>query len=83
LFFFYERIFEYDALLKTVIALNPNALDEAIQLDAAFAKRNYTITGRLHCIPILVKDNIDVAGMPTTGGLFALNDSSLKFPIIF
>jgi amidase len=63
------RIDAYDRKgpkLNTVITLNPDALDEARALD-----RERAATGRrspLHGIPIVLKDLIDVAGMPTTAG---------------
>ena len=54
--------------LAAVRALNPHALAEA---EAADRRRD----GRLRGIPVLVKDNIDVADMPTTAGSLALEHS--------
>src|SRR5690242_15366141 len=64
-----DRIEAYDKKgpsLNCVITLNPQALAEADRLDAAFKKSG--LTGPLHGIPILIKDEIDTAGMPTTLG---------------
>jgi len=64
-----NRIAAYDRQgpkLNTVITLNEHALDEARALD-----RERLATGRrsaLHGIPVVLKDLIDVAGMPTTAG---------------
>lgn len=50
--------------------LNPAALEIADQLDAERAAG--TIRGPLHGIPVLLKDNIGTADMPTTAGSIAL-----------
>lgn len=47
--------------------VNPHALEEADRQDAAL-KASGKPVGPLHGIPVIVKDNIDVAGMPMTSG---------------
>ena len=54
--------------LNAVVTPNEQALAEADALDRAFASTK-TLTGPLHGVPLLVKDNIDVAGMPTSNGV--------------
>ncbi len=58
--------------INSVITLNPNALAEADRLDAAL--RTSGLVGPLHGIAILVKDEIDTAGMPTTLGTVVFKD---------
>jgi len=70
-----DRIAAYDQkgpAINCVITLNPAALAEADKLDEAFAKSGFV--GPLHGIPILVKDEIDAAGMPTTLGTREFKD---------
>ncbi|MGG1949187.1 amidase [Trinickia sp. NRRL B-1857] len=55
--------------LNSVVVLNPSALDEAAALDAERSAKG--MRGPLHGIPILIKDNVDVAGLPTSGGSLA------------
>lgn len=67
------RIAAYDQAgprLNAIVVLNPKAIDEAEALD-----RERAVTGPrgpLHGIPVLVKDNYDTAGMPTSGGALGL-----------
>ena len=65
-----DRIAAYDKrgpLINAIITVNPKALDEADRLDAVL-KSSGAFVGPLHGIPVIVKDNIDVAGLPMTPG---------------
>jgi Asp-tRNA(Asn)/Glu-tRNA(Gln) amidotransferase A subunit family amidase len=71
-----DRIVAYDKhgpALNSIITINPNALASAGELDADFAKRG--LTGPLHCIPFIVKDNFNTANIPTSAGSLALAQS--------
>ncbi len=71
-----ERIEAYDKsgpALNAIIRLNPNALERADELDAAFAESG--LTGPLHGIPVIVKDNYDTHDLPTSGGSASLAES--------
>jgi Asp-tRNA(Asn)/Glu-tRNA(Gln) amidotransferase A subunit family amidase len=71
-----ERIAAYDKrgpALNAIIRINPRALERADELDAAFAESG--LTGPLHGIPVIVKDNYDTHDMPTSGGSRSLADS--------
>jgi Asp-tRNA(Asn)/Glu-tRNA(Gln) amidotransferase A subunit family amidase len=64
-----DRIDSYDKkgpAINAIITLNSEALKEADRLDAAFKASGFT--GPLHGIPVVVKDQADAAGMPTTLG---------------
>jgi amidase len=66
------RIDAYDRKgprINSIIAVNPKARDEAAALDRERAARGPR--GPLHGIPVVIKDNIDLAGMPTTAGSMA------------
>lgn len=67
---FLSRIEAFNPALHAVVSLNPDALATADRLDAALAAGN--ATGRLFCVPILLKDNFDAVGMSTTAGCRAL-----------
>ena len=71
-----DRIEAYDKngpMINSVITINPKALEEADRVDAEF-KRTGNLMGPLHGIVILVKDQIDVGGMPTTLGSLVMKD---------
>ncbi|HLF36241.1 MAG TPA: amidase [Cyclobacteriaceae bacterium] len=58
--------------LRSVIEINPDALEIAKQLDRERTKGK--IRGPLHGIPVMIKDNIDTADkMMTTAGSMALS----------
>lgn len=60
--------------LNSVLEINPDAMMNATQLDAERA--DGMVRGPLHGIPILLKDNLDIAGpMHTTAGSLALMGS--------
>jgi amidase len=52
--------------INAIITLNPEALEEADRLDKAFRAAGFV--GPLHGIPIIIKDQVDAKGMPTTLG---------------
>jgi amidase len=65
-----DRIAEVNPTLRAVITVCPDTLEQATASDAAL--RSGRPRGALEGIPVLVKDNIQVAGAPTTAGSPAL-----------
>lgn len=64
-----NRIAAYDKQgpkINSVITLNPRALEQARALDAE--RRAKGPRSPLHGLPVVIKDLIDVAGLPTTAG---------------
>ena len=62
--------------LNAVIELNPRALADAEALDAE--RKAGKIRGPLHGLPVLIKDNVDVAGMVNSAGSLALAEHRPK-----
>jgi amidase len=70
-----ERIARIDApgteiALRSVLALAPDALENAKLMDAERARG--VLRSALHGVPILIKDNIEAVGLPGTAGSTAL-----------
>lgn len=66
-----NRILTYDKrgpYLNSIITLNDQALAIADKLDIAL-KATGKLTGPLHGIPVIVKDNLDTFDLPTTSGV--------------
>ncbi|CAA9524796.1 MAG: Putative secreted amidase SCO6344 [uncultured Sphingomonas sp.] len=62
-----QRIRQIDGRVGSVIALDPTALSQAARVDMG------GLRGPLHGQPVLIKDNIEMAGpLPTTAGSLAL-----------
>lgn len=59
--------------LHSVIAIAPDAFDQAQRLDRE--REEGKVRGPLHGIPVLLKDNIESAELPTTAGSLALKDN--------
>ncbi len=71
-----SRIKAYDQAgpkLNAVLTLNPKALETARSLDAERQARGPR--SPMHGIPVVLKDNMDTADLPTTAGSFMLADS--------
>jgi amidase len=69
-----DRIDDLDGDLGAVLAVNPDALEEAAASDRHRAEEG--ARSPLEGIPVLLKDNVDTAGMPTTAGSRALLGST-------
>ncbi len=59
--------------VHAIRCINPDAEIDARRLDAE--RRDGRLRSPLHGVPVLIKDNIDVAGLPTTAGALALAES--------
>ena len=70
-----DRIDAYDRdgpRINSIITVNPEALAEADRLDSAFEAKGPV--GPLHGVPVILKDQMDAEGMPTTLGSVLFKD---------
>ncbi|RCS27329.1 amidase [Polaribacter sp. WD7] len=77
LFYLYRiRKFENDPKksLNAIISLNPNVIKEARELDK---NKKEVSKFSIYGMPILLKDNINTKGMPTTAGALALKQNNI------
>ena len=68
-----DRIERLDERLGAFVRTLPDAEDRAEDLDTRFEADGFA--GPLHGIPVVLKDNVDVAKTPTTAGSHALADA--------
>ena len=70
-----RRISAYDKTgpaLNAITVLNPDAGRRAAELDRQL--KSSGLVGPLHCVPMIVKDNFETAGLQTAAGSLALKD---------
>jgi len=71
---FYSQIEKYNSTYNAVITLNKTeALKRAKEADVALSKGE--IWGKLHGVPITIKDNFKTKGIKTTSGYLPLKDN--------
>ncbi|XVH33545.1 amidase (plasmid) [Haloferacaceae archaeon DSL9] len=71
-----DRIRAYDRAgpeLNSIITVNPNAKDEAAELDRRYDEEG-AFVGPLHGVPVLVKDQAETEGITTTFGSVAFEE---------
>jgi Asp-tRNA(Asn)/Glu-tRNA(Gln) amidotransferase A subunit family amidase len=67
-----KRIDAYDKngpAINSLVVINPDALKQADELDRRFTQSG--LTGALHCVPVIVKDNFETIGLQTANGALA------------
>ena len=67
------RIDAYDKkgpAINALVTVSSDAIRVADSLDARFAREG--LTGPLHCVPMIVKDNFETRDLPTTAGSLSM-----------
>lgn len=73
-----DRIYAYGDQYNAIITINENALNEAKAKDEEFIANGRVRSSEIFGLPVLVKDNIDVKGLPTTAGSKMMSDNYPK-----
>lgn len=71
-----DRIKEYDHLYNSIISINEKVIEDAKERDLEYRKSGPR--SLLHGIPIVIKDNLDFVGLPTTSGSKSLSKNYPK-----
>ena len=79
-----KRIDAYDKngpAINSIVMVNPEVEKQAEELDRRFAQSG--LTGPLHCVPVIVKDNFETKGLQTTqrrAGVCGLSPRQRRIP---
>jgi amidase len=68
-----KRIAAFDKngpAINSLVVVNPSALDQADALDLQFQRSG--LSGPLHCVPLIVKDNFETVGLQSANGSLSL-----------
>ena len=68
-----RRVYAYDKNgpgINAMVLMNPDVQKQAEDLDRRFAQSG--LTGPLHCVPAIVKDNFETIGMQSAAGSLSL-----------
>eukprot|EP00894_Picocystis_sp_ML_P000977 jgi/Pico_ML_1/51494/g2518.t1 len=71
---FLERIETYEPVYNAFVYLNPDAVETAKALDKEYAASGPR--GPLHGVPVVIKDNMNLAGVPTSNGYWGFRRST-------
>lgn len=70
---FQNRINRFNSQIQAIVTVNPRLMEIARERDSQ--KQQGKPLGSLHCVPVLISDNMDVEGLPTTVGSPAMADN--------
>ena len=71
---FLERIERWEERYNAFISMNPDVLAQAAALDEEYRRQGPR--GPLHGVPVVIKDNMDYAGLVTTAGFAGFSSAA-------
>ena len=71
---FLERIEKYEPVYNSFVYINPDAIEIARAMDMEYAESGPR--GPLHGVPVVIKDNQNLAGVPTSNGYWGFRRST-------